>query len=236
MFLLLLILASKSQVKSQLKLDYSMDLGQSNVSQGLYLSTALHAAYSLDKYTLDAGAQFQLQHPANKVFSAAEFAASRSFTIGKQALEVEAFFIHRNFSSLMFLTDWGLAVTMRLRHWQFDLGQDFKSYRVRERALSYETEGMVLRENFNLVYHLAYFVNSPEQPWNISLSLTNRDCFLINQETNPMLNLRAEMQVSSTMKVYLEYWYKLAGSLNMSAHHFGYFIRTGLIWIPAFGN
>ncbi len=234
--LILLMMLCCYPAKSQIELDYSLDLGQSNVSQGLYLSTALVAAYSFDKYTLDAGAQFQLIHPAHRVFSAAEFVANRRFYIGKQILSVEAFYLYRNFSSLMFISDWGLAVGMRLKHWQFDLGQDFKSYRVREKALSYETEGNVLRENFNLIYHIAYFVNSPEKPWNISLSLTNRDQFLINQETNPMLSLRAESFVSSSMKLYLENWYKPAGSLNMSAHYFGYFLRTGLIWTPAFGN
>ncbi len=236
LFLILLMLAFSLPARSQLNLDYSLDLGQSNVSQGLYLSTALVADFCLDNYTLDAGVQFQLIHPAHRVFSAAEFAASRGFYIGKQALAVEAFYLYRNFSDLMFSTDWGLAVSTRLRHWQFDLGQDFKSYRVREKALSYETEGNVLRENFNLIYHIAYFINGPEKTWNISLSLTNRDHFLINQETNPMLSLRAESFVSSTMKLYLENWYKPAGALNMSAHYFGYFLRTGLIWTPVFGN
>jgi hypothetical protein len=116
------------------------------------------------------------------------------------------------------------------------LGQDFKTYRVREKAISYEVEANVLRENFNLIYNIAYFVNGPEQPWNISLSLTNRDHFLINQETNPMLNLKAEYLVAPGMSLYLENWYKSAGSLNISAHYFGYFLRTGLIWTPAFGN
>jgi hypothetical protein len=221
---------------SQVELDYLLDLGQTNVSQGLYISTALVSAYSFDKYALKAGAQFQLIHPSSRVFSAAEFVAGRRFCVGKQTLEAEAFYLYRNFSSLMFISNWGLAVSTRLRHWQFDLGQDFKSYRVREKALSYETEGNVLRENFNLIYHIAYFINSPEKTWNISLSLTNRDHFLINQETNPMLSLRAESFVSSTMKLYLENWYKPAGALNMSAHYFSYFLRTGLIWTPVFGN
>ena len=221
---------------SQVELDYLLDLGQTNVSQGLYISTALVSAYSFDKYALKAGAQFQLIHPSSRVFSAAEFVAGRRFCVGKQTLEAEAFYLYRNFSSLMFISNWGLAVSTRLRHWQFDLGQDFKSYRVREKALSYETEGNVLRENFNLIYHIAYFINSPEKTWNISLSLTNKDHFLINQETNPMLSLRAESFVSSTMKLYLENWYKPAGALNMSAHYFSYFLRTGLIWTPVFGN
>jgi hypothetical protein len=38
------------------------------------------------------------------------------------------------------------------------------------------------------------------------------------------------------MKLYLENWYKPAGALNMSAHYFSYFLRTGLIWTPVFGN
>ncbi len=234
LYLILLMMACCYPANSQVELDYLLDLGQTNVSQGLYISTALVSAYSFDKYTLKAGAQFQLIHPSSRVFSAAEFVAGRRFCVGKQTLEAEAFYLYRNFSSLMFISNWGLAVGIRKRHWRFDLGQDFKAYRVREKALSYETEGRVIRENFNLIYRIAYFVNSPEKPWNISLSLTNRDYFLINQETNPMLSLRAETYVSSTMKLYLENWYKPAGALNMSAHYFGYFARTGFIWTPAF--
>ncbi len=234
LYLIFLMMACSYPANSQVEMDYLLDLGQTNVSQGLYISTALVGAYSFDKYTLKAGAQFQLIHPSSRVFSAAEFVAGRCFCVGKQTLEAEAFYLYRNFSSLMFISNWGLAVVMRKRHWRFDLGQDFKSYRVREKAWSNEAEGRVLRENFNLVYRISYFLNSSEKPWNISLSLTNRDYFLINQETNPMLSLRAESFVSSTMKLYLENWYKTAGSLNMSAHRFGYFVRTGLIWTPAF--
>lgn len=236
LYIIFLMLACHLPVKSQLELNYSLDLGQSNVSEALYVSTALSGSYSWDNYTFNAGTQFLLIHPAQRVFSAAELAAGRSFLIGEQKLALEAFCQYRNFSSLMYITDWGLAVNMRLKHWQFDLGQDFKTYRVREKAISYEVEANVLRENFNLIYNIAYFVNGPEQPWNISLSLTNRDHFLINQETNPMLNLKAEYLVAPGMSLYLENWYKSAGSLNISAHYFGYFLRTGLIWTPAFGN
>ena len=60
--------------------------------------------------------------------------------------------------------------------------------------------------------------------------MTNIDNFLINQDTNPMLFLQGKYQVTAPLTLYIEPWYQSAGSLNLSANYFGFFIRTGLIW------
>lgn len=230
------LLTKVQAAASQMNLAYHLDLAQNNVSQGNYLSMALRTDYSLADYSLEAGAQFQFIHPSNRIFSAAKLALSRSFSLGEQHFLLEAFGLYRNTSKRMYTTDWALLLHYELRHIDLALGSSFKNYRVREKALAYPVAGTVLRENFNLIYCVSYFINSPEKPWNIGLSLTNLDHFLVNQETNPMLNLRAEYRLNPIWKLYMENWYQAAGSLNLSAHYFGFFVRCGFIWTPTFGN
>jgi hypothetical protein len=66
--------------------------------------------------------------------------------------------------------------------------------------------------------------------WNIGFSFTNIDYFIINQETNPVINLQGKYDVSKSLTLFLESWYKSSGAFNLSVNSFGFFFRTGVLW------
>ena len=60
--------------------------------------------------------------------------------------------------------------------------------------------------------------------------VTNYDLFLIQQETNPMANVRFDYRLSETLRLYSELWSKSAGLLNDQVNYFATFIRIGIQW------
>ena len=50
------------------------------------------------------------------------------------------------------------------------------------------------------MYSFSYFLKPTDENWNVGLSVTNIDHFVINQETNPVMNLCGLYNASSRDK------------------------------------
>jgi hypothetical protein len=80
------------------------------------------------------------------------------------------------------------------------------------------------------MYSISYNIRTEVSRWNTGITVTNTDYFLINQETNPYMNIHGSFRASSPVCLFSEVWYKNAGLLNMSPNYFGFAIRGGIEW------
>jgi len=239
-FFVLLAFYNRTDVKAQseVQLLSFVDIGENNISEGIYLKSAILSNYQIEKYSMNAGFQFNLKHPGDKTFSGAWFSGGRSFLIKNFDFEIQGFFIYSSFSKYLFETNWGVLLKVQRRHFHYQLGTNFRGYHLVGNSFKeYDPEvNNKIRENWNIMYLIGYNLKPVDHKWNVGITITNSDHFLINQETNPMLYLHGRYQVSEPLVLYAESWYKSAGALNISVNYFGFFFRTGLIWKIDFGK
>jgi hypothetical protein len=208
------------------------DIGKTVVSDGLFVKMADLTSYRFGKNKLEAGLQIDILSNTDRVFSGYNTEFSREWMIKSFPIETQAFFILSPFSDILRETNWGMLLGIYRNHFTIKIGTNFRTYAYNQKAVtsySIETDTR-LHENWNLMYSFNGYIKPIDNVWNIGLSVTNIDHFIINQETNPILNLRFAYKFKPSFKVYFESWYKSAGALNLYVNYFGFFIRTGIIW------
>ncbi len=208
------------------------DLGQTSVSDGLFIKTAGLGRYKFGKNRVEAGFQFDLKSNNENTISGYSISASRELLIKNFPFEVQGFYILTPFSDIFRETNWGVMLNIKRDHFVLRIGTNFRTFAFTQKAIEYYElqESSKIHENWNLMYSFAYYIKPLENYWNIGLSITNIDHFIINQETNPVFNIRALYEVSSPINLFVESWYKSAGAFNLSVNYFGFFFRTGIIW------
>lgn len=208
------------------------DLGQTSVSDGLFIKTAGLGQYKYGKNLIETGFQIDLKSNNKNTFSGYNIKASREFKIKDFPFEVQGFYILTPFLDIFRETNWGVMLNIKRDNFVMRIGTNFRTFAFTQKAIEYYElpESSKIHENWNLMYSFSYCLKPLENYWNIGLSITNIDHFIINQETNPIFNLRASYKVSSPINLFVESWYKSAGSFNLSVNYFGFFFRTGIIW------
>lgn len=221
-----------AQLQAQVQFSTHIDAGENNVSDGLFIKTTILGAYQLDKIKVKGGGQFDLKSASSNFFTGVTLIVSREFSIKEFQFEIQGLFMSNFFSDLAHEYDWGFLAYHERKHFTFKLGTEFRTYHITQKASEeYDIESdKNLHENWNIMYLAGYNVKPMDCKWNIGIAITNIDHFLINQDTNPMLFLQGKYRVTAPLTLYFEPWYQSAGSLNLSANYFGFFIRTGLIW------
>ncbi len=229
-----IILGSIGGINAQIKLQTFLDVGENNASEGVFIKNVYRGSYSYEKYSIDAGLQFDLYGSNPNVLTGFDITGSRAFSIKKFPFNVRGFFILNRFSDLLYDTNWGLKInTIKMQHFLIEVGTNFKSYAINAEArekYNIDKSRSKLRENFNLIYTISVYVKPHDNDWNIGLSITNVDYYIINQSTNPVINLQTKYKPKSNLTMFLDSWYKQAGILNIYANYFGYFFRGGIIW------
>jgi hypothetical protein len=218
---------------SQPQVSVYTDLGQNNVSEGLFIKSAGIVNYNLGRYKAEMGCQFDLKN--NKRFDLSGFTidATRYFQINKIPLELHGFYTWTIPSEILLETNWGMLLKMRHNRFEMALGTNLRTYNLRQIAVSdYEIENKSTRihEIYNIMYSFSYSLKPTDDHWNAGLSITNIDHFIINQETNPAFNLYGIYKLSSPACLYAQACYKIAGFSNMELNQFGFCLRIGLIW------
>ncbi len=214
------------------------DAGESNVSEGFCLNTAVLGGYQYDAYTLIAGAGIDLISPADNLFTNIMVKPGRKFVTGNFPFELSGLFtLNRSYKTINEM-NLGVLVNVERTHFTWKLGTGFRTYYLTQYSRETYDAGLEnnLHENWNVMYCINYMIKPRGNAWNVSLALTNQDYFLINQESNPMFRVRGYYDVSTALKVFSEAWYKSAGAFNISVNYFGFFIRTGLTWQPNIGT
>jgi hypothetical protein len=217
---------------AQVSLSLHLDAGKNNVSEGLFLQTAAFGEFHHEKNGISGGFQVDLKGPGSTVLSGSLLKASREFSIGEFPFKIQGLFVYNRFSELLYEYDWGILAGIDRRHFEFNLGTNFRTYGIsrlaQERYDIYSHKK--IHENWNLMYRATWNLKPAGNDWNAGLTLTNTDYFIIEQETNPVLYLKGTWKVSSPVTLFLESWYKSSGAFNLRVNHFGYFFRTGVLW------
>lgn len=231
---ILLLLTSITGVNAQIQLQSHLDMGENNVSEGLFLKNTYRSGYRYQQYHLEAGMQFDIISNNSNTLTGCDMIGTREFTMHDFPFDVKGFFMLNRFSDLLYETNWGVrAGTKKPAHFLFEIGTNFKTYAVRSSTrhdYQISKQNSKLRENFNLIYLITGYLKPHNNDWNIGLSFTNIDYYMINQSTNPVFNLQMTCKVKPSLTLYLDAWYKQAGIFNISANYFGYFFRGGVKW------
>lgn len=219
-------------MKAQVELSTFLDIGKTNVSEGIYVKPAVLGAYQFGKTKVAAGSQFNLKSNSTNALGGTSINVAHEFSIKKFPFEVGGIFLYNPFSDVMHESNWGVLINVERTHLIMKLGTSFRTYHITKKAAEqYDIDSNKnLHENWNMIYQLGYILKPIDNNWNLGVTVTNMDYFLINQETNPMIFLKGIYDMRSSLRLYTEAWYKSAGSLNISANNFGFFFRTGLIW------
>jgi hypothetical protein len=153
---------------------------------------------------------------------------------GPTRLESNLFYRANLVSARLHEINWGAMLSLHTRHATISLGDNHRVYELTRNAVptSAASAGGNTRivEPRNFMYAFTWFIVPAQDRWNVSLTLTNFDHFLVQQETNPMATGRFSYQVNPHTKAYTEVWYQNAGVLNLQANYFGGYVRTGLSW------
>ncbi len=225
-------LTTSVNLKAQAQFSIHIDAGENNVSNGLFIKTAGFGSYQFDKTEIGGGFQFNVKYPGEKTVTGSTFNVDREFSIKEFPFKIQGLFMYNPFSDLIHESNWGVVAKIEQKHFKYKLGTNFRTYRVTQKASNeYDVDSNnKIDEYWNLMYLIQYNLKTVDHNWNVGLTLTNIDHFIINQETNPIFYLHGRYRVNKPLTLFIESWYKSAGSLNISVNYFGYFFRTGLIW------
>jgi hypothetical protein len=220
-------MAAQSEIKIH------TELANNNATQGIIIKTAVLENYKFGKNVVEAGFQLDLRNRTNFTFSAFTIDAGRNFQIKKSAFDLHIFYTVSRYSELMHEDNYGIFLSTRHTHFEMMIGTNFRTYSYNRLAVEFyemQNDNTKIHENFNLLYSFGLLLNAAEKSWNLGVSVTDKDSFLNNQETNAFYKLHGYFKLNNALSFTAEVCYKPAGFLNTYTDSFGYFIRTGIIW------
>jgi len=220
-------------LSGQPKIKFYTEVSENSVSEGLYVRSALIGSFRAGNNQLEAGLEDNLINGNGIILTGYVVKASRDFRIKNRMLRLKAFRLWTASSDILKQTNSGFSLSVSQKHFDFLVGTNFRTYSFRKKA--FDELGIVgnadaIHENFNLMYSICYNIRPSFARWNTGLTITNNDYFLINQETNPFVNLHGFFKIKPHVSVFAEIWYKNAGLFNMSTNYFGYTMRGGISW------
>lgn len=229
-----ILLTSLYGVNAQIKLHTFIDIGENNASDRIFIKNVYRSSYGFHKFSFEAGMQFDLISNNPNAITGLDFICSREFKIKYFPFDVIGSFMLNRFSDLLHETNWGIRMeTRKFEHFLFVLGTNFKSYTLNSAArieYNINKSNITQSENFGMTYVITAFLKPNNNDWNVGLSCTNIDYYIMNQPTNPVFNLQMNYTIKSNLILYVHSWYKQAGIFNISANYFGYFFRGGIVW------
>ena len=221
------------EVVAQSGVNVYADLGTNNVSHGLFIKSAVLGNYKFGKNRLETGIQTDLKNYNKHIFSGYKLDASRDFMIKGILTEIHGFYTTTISSGIIRESNIGGMFRMRFNHFEMTLGTNLRTFSLRQSGIIvYENQKNTskMHEAGNFMYSFGYNLKPAENRWNAGITLTNFDHFMINQETNPMINLHGSYKMNSPASLYAQAWYKIAGASNLEVNYFGFYLKTGLLW------
>ncbi len=218
-----------TQALSQIKITAFGDVGSNNVSKGIYFNTALKNDFMYKNHSLNTAYQFCVnKHLSNTSNCFVDY--SYQFAVSEHNFIAKTFFMYHSFSKLAFEYNVGLSASYFRKHFRCELGTHIRSLGLSKKYMQIHPleKPNYIYEKFNMIYLISASLKPYDENWNIEVSVTNMDYFLLNQETNPMINLKAHYQWNKQWDVFWELWYNSAGSFNLSINPFDCFFRTGI--------
>ena len=231
LLLVLFLSVSTKDLWAQFAVENTWKIGQHNVSDGTYLKTTFSGYYSSKNFNINTQLQFDIINPQQRVFSGFEINASRDSVFTKFPTKMAIQYQLLPFSETLRESNISIIASKHHKGLSYALGLNFRTYTyTRQATEDYDIEERRYHENFGLLYNIGYTYTPYNNTWNVGLFFTNWDDFLINQDMNPFLQLRAQYQINTQWLLTAEGNYIKAGIFNGSSNYYGYFIKTGILW------
>ncbi|MCX6262067.1 MAG: hypothetical protein NTY95_14760 [Bacteroidia bacterium] len=220
-------------LKAQNSLEGYLDIGKNQVSKGLYSQISNIGCFEKTKWGIQAGYQFGLVQPQDVIFNSWYMNPYGKIKMGNILLDIGGEYLWTAISQDLRETNWIVSARTTLNHWKLGFGTSFRTYRLSRKAaddaFQFYSENRIT-EKWNMMYNATYVLKPYENRWNLSASFINYDHFIIQQENNPMFNLRFDYKISTPLSLYSELWYKPAGLMVIRVTYFGMFLRLGVLW------
>jgi hypothetical protein len=224
---------SHLNLNAQFILEGQLDLGNNNLSRGLYLQFSNIGYYEKQFWGVQSGYQIGLIQPQDVFFNSWYANAYGKIPLGKIRLILGGEYLWANFSPDFREINWIITAGTSLKHWKFALGNNTRIYRLSRKTaktdLIADPESRIM-EGGNLMYSISFAIKPFENKWNLIFTLTDYDRFIVQQEMNTLVNMRFNYEISNPVSLYSELWYIPAGVQNLKADYFETFIRIGALW------
>jgi hypothetical protein len=232
--LLLFFLLFPVTLDAQITHHVYADAGSSVVSSGLFIGPAFMVSHRYGDYYGGTGFRWTFPAEGRNSFSGWHITGGKDFTVKDADLSASLFYLRNPFSYLIAENNVGLLLRHERSHLAIHAGYHMRSYRLLANSSlagdPAEYADRTIREYRNFIYRGTLRLKDPAAPWNLSVSVTNYDWFLLQQETNPMIVLEGTSRVTDALELNASFWYRGAGMLNLHFNHFGYHFRTGIVW------
>lgn len=224
---------SPTVFSQQFSLDSYLGAFNTNVSQGTKADFSGEFSVRYSTLSLSAGSLLTFPTDNGLHFSALKLQVQNNFQLFNKSLAGGVFYLWKPFSADLCETAFGLLAGYRIGRFGLNLGLNSRVY--------YFTEAAIVKYNFtnafstsiwepiNVIYRLSYY-----QPlmakWEMEAMVTNYDNYIIEQETNPMIQTKFTYSMNRKLSLYANLGYQQAGLLNMRVNTFGVFLRGGVVW------
>jgi hypothetical protein len=216
--------------RAQFSVDNAWTIGKHNASSGSYLKTSFSGYYYHDEFSINSQLQVDIINPQERILSGLLLNASRDSVFQKFPIRLSAQYLFLPFSETLRESDISIIANGTTKGFSYALGINFRTYAYTQQAVKdYNIEQQRLHENWGLVYNFGYTYKPKTYRWDIGISFTNWDDFLINQDMNPFWRLKGQYHFDDKIELYTEANYIKSGVFNGSSNYFGYYIKTGII-------
>lgn len=230
----ILILTMTVQGYGQLKQTILLDAGSNTVSNGLFARPSITTSYAINSYYGSAGFQWTFSPAERNALSGWFISGGSKFRVREIPLSVDLLCLVNPYSERIRELNLGGVISHKLDHLDIHFGYNARKYMLdmgSEENENPDAEADIsIWEYRNFMYRGTLRLKERDAPWNFSVSVTNFDYFLIQQETNPMFNLAGYFTISDAVKLHSSLWYQGAGMSNIHANHYGFYFRTGVVW------
>ncbi len=231
---LLVVLTSFPRIKAQLTVNSFLELGETNISEGIYLTNGYRSLYQYQRFLIEAGIVTNLSDVDSVGISGVDLALSADVKLKSKPIRVRIFYLMNFVSEYLHESNTGFTLEMReWKHLGLRVGNNIKTYtynRLATNEFGISQKDRRFSEYINLLYDVSAYLKPIGNEWNLGIACTNTDQYVFNHATNPMLIIRSSYELSPHLSLEMNIGYKRAGIMNISAHHFGYFLRTGINW------
>lgn len=224
---------NQNRVSSQTINNSYFEVGSNYASAGFYGSLSTQFSQQFGNFEASAGGLFTLSNAQSNIFSALKLGISNNFQLKNRTLNVGAFYLFKPFSRDLNESNFAIFANYRTSHFGYILGLNSRIYSFNRSAIQkYNFPDSIktsIWEPYNLMYRISYFHDIVPK-LNFEASITNYDQYLIQQETNPMLQVNFNYQLNNKLQLYSELTYMQAGMLNIRINYFGLYLKGGVIW------
>ncbi len=218
------------QAQSQIQIESGCTTGHNQTRDHLYLNPIIAANWQHNDYRLSSGVQFQAADHGHSILKVIKLSGDVRIHVFGDSISIGTGVWYRPFSE--YISEYNAVFWLKHErpHLLLVAGNNSRFYKLTNKGESLWPESPMVKEWRNLLYEAGLKLRSKPEPWNITAGISNSNGWLFQQETNFMLYLRGDYNLSKKLKSHLSWWYQPAGSMNLQSDYFGFYLTGGLTW------